>query len=248
VPVPGRISAHTFHHLPFSPFLPVRAHHACQIFTDILGYTTHKHKIAPSSDLSPSSFVPSIFCSVYQGAPHGSSSKMRAKRSRSHPTSGSHRRQASEPNASSSDTSPTTPRERLDVRSRPPRRLPFHATTARSDSSALIESEGPHSQRTPGNPWLPSALVLTGLEHSSAPCHRALLRALLENRVAFGEDLHGAKPSFEEFPEDFIVVYVCPFDPRERPSIHKSLVRHTPMALSLPTNLTKRPRSSTSSR
>jgi hypothetical protein len=45
-------------------------------------------------------------------------------------------------------------------------------------------------------------------------------------------------------------VYVCPFDPRERPSIHKSLVRHTPMALPypLPPILTKRPRSSTSFR
>lgn len=198
--------------------------------------------------MSPSSFVPSILCSVYQGAPHGPSSKMRGKRSRSRPISGSHRRQASEPTASSSDTSPTTPRERPDVRSRPPRRLPFHATTARSDSFPLVESEGPHAQRTSGNSWLPSALVLTGLEHSSAPCHRALLRTLLENRVAFGEDLDGAKPSFEELPDDFIVVYVCPFDPRERPSIHKSLVRHPPMALSLPTNLTKRPRSSTNSR
>jgi hypothetical protein len=43
-------------------------------------------------------------------------------------------------------------------------------------------------------------------------------------------------------------VYVCPFDPRERPSIHKSLVRHPSMAPSLPTNLRKRPRSSTNSR
>jgi hypothetical protein len=27
-------------------------------------------------------------------------------------------------------------------------------------------------------------------------------------------------------PEGFIVVYVCPLDPRERPAIHKSLVRY----------------------
>ncbi len=72
---------------------------------------------------------------------------------------------------------------------------------------------------------LPSALVLTGLEHCSVPCHRALLRTLLERRVAFGEDLDGAEPSFRELPQDFILVYVCPFDPRERPPIYKSLVR-----------------------
>ena len=68
--------------------------------------------------------------------------------------------------------------------------------------------------------------MLTGLEHSSVPCHRALLRTLLENRVIFDDDLEGAEPSFGELPEDFILVYVSPFDPRERPSIHKSLVRH----------------------
>ncbi len=180
--------------------------------------------------MSPSSFVPSIFCSPYQGAPPGRSDpsfKMRAKRSRSYPTSGSHRRQASEPNASSSDTSPTTPRERPDARSRPPRHIPSHATASRSDSSGLAEIE---FRQASENSWLPSALVLTGLEHSSVPCHRALLRTLLENRVTFGEEeLEGARPSFRELPEDFILVYVCPFDPRERPSIHKSLVRHPPI-------------------
>lgn len=164
-----------------------------------------------------------MFCLPYQGARLG---KMRAKLSHSHPTSGSHRRQASEPNASSSDTSPTTPRERQDASSRPPRRPPSHATAARSNSFGLIESEGPQVQQVSENSWLPSALVLTGLEHSSVPCHRALLRTLLENRVIFDDDLEGAEPSFGELPEDFILVYVSPFDPRERPSIHKSLVRH----------------------
>jgi hypothetical protein len=85
-------------------------------------------------------------------------------------------------------------------------------------------------QQAPEASWLPSALVLTGLEHSSVPCHRALLRTLLENRVTFGDDLEGTESSFGKLPEDFILVYVCPFDPRERPSIHKSLVCHPLMA------------------
>lgn len=151
---------------------------------------------------------------------------MRAKRSRSYPTPEGHRRQASEPNVSSSETSPTSPRERPDAKSWPSRRPPFHATAIRSESSGLVESEGTRVQRALKDLWLPSAVVLTGLEHSSAPCHRALLRTLLENRIIFGEDSEDAKPSFGELPEDFILVYVCPFDPRERPSIHKSLVCH----------------------
>jgi hypothetical protein len=94
---------------------------------------------------------------------------------------------------------------------------------------------------------LPSALVLTGLEHCSVPCHRLLLRTLLERRVTFGEDLDGAELSFTELPQNFILVYVCPFDPRERPPIHKSLVRRH-MTLPLVTDLINRPGSSTSFR
>ncbi|KAH9961313.1 hypothetical protein BC827DRAFT_1203800 [Russula dissimulans] len=202
---------------------------AALIFTDILGYTTHKHRITPPSDFSPSTFVSYIF-SPHQGAPMGRldpSSKTRAKRPSSHPNSQSHRRQASEPNASSSDTpaSPTLPRERPGAKSRRSRRPPFLATATRSDSSGLIESESPLLEHALEDRPLPSALVLTGLEHAAVPCHRALLRTLLENRVTFGEDSEGgADASFGELPEDFIFVYVCPFDPRERPPIHKSLL------------------------
>ena len=95
---------------------------------------------------------------------------------------------------------------------------------------------------------LPSALVLTGLEHCSVPCHRLLFRTLLERRVTFDEDLDGAELSFRELPGNFILVYVCPFDPRERPPIHKSLVRRNNMTSSLLTDPLNRPRSSTSFR
>ena len=199
------------------------------------------------SDVSPSSFISYVFSSPYQGAPTtrlDSSFKRRAKRPRSHPTSEGYRRQPSEPVTSSPDTSPTTPRERIDPKPRPP----FHfAAATRSSSSGAVEVEDLRAQQVSEN-WLPSALVLTGLEHCSLPCHRALLRTLLENRVAFGDDSDGAEPSFRELPSDFILVYVCPFDPRERPPIHKSLVSRQPMTSLLLTGLVNRTRSSTSFR
>ena len=220
-----------------------------QIFTDILGYTTHKHKIVPPSDMSPSSFISSLFSSPYQGGAIGrsdSSFRRRAKRPPSQPTSESHRRQASGPSASS-DTSPTSPGERSDAQPRQPRLSPFNTTATRSTSSKAVEVEDLRVQQVLDTSGLPSALVLTGLEHSSVPCHRLLLRTLLERRVIFGEDMEGAELSFRELPQNFVLVYVCPFDPRERPPIHKGLVRRH-MTSPLLTDLMNRPRSSTSFR
>ena len=200
--------------------------------------------------MSPSSFIPSVFSSPYQGAATGrsdSSFRRRAKRPRSQPTSEGHRRQPSEPTASSSDVSPTSPGERPDAQPRPPRLSPFNTTATRSSSSGAVGVEDLRAQQVLEISELPSALVLTGLEHCSVPCHRLLLRTLLERRVTFDEDLHGTELSFRELPQNFILVYVCPFDPRERPPIHKSLVRRH-MTSPLLTALINRPRSSTSFR
>jgi hypothetical protein len=172
---------------------------------------------------------------------------VRAKRPRSHPISEGHGRVASEPNASPSETS-TSQRERPDAKSRPPLRPPFHITGERSDPSGFIEPDSPWTQRRSENSLLPTVLVLTGLEHASVPCQRALLRTLLENRVPFDEH-SSSKPSLWELPEGFTLVYVCPFDPRERPSIHKSLVRHPLLTFLFPRVLPNvRPYSSTSFR
>lgn len=203
----------------------------------------------PPSDVSPSSFISSLFSSPYQGAATGrsdSSFRRRTKRPRSQPTSDGHKRPASEPTASS-DTSPTSPGERPDAQPRLPRLSPFSTTATRSGSSGAIEVEDLRVQQLLETSGLPSALVLTGLEHCSVPCHRLLLRTLLERRVTFGEDPDGAGLSFRELPQDFILVYVCPFDPRERPPIHKSLVRRH-MTLPLLTDLMNRFHSSTSFR
>ena len=151
--------------------------------------------------------------------------KMRAKRSQSHSTPDDHRRhgrQGSELDVSSSSSQ----RERTNTRSGVPSRTPFHAAGRRFGSSRSTEPESPRVLHGPSSaPWLPTAVVVTGLEHSSVPCHRALLRTLLENRVTFDEDPGSAKHTSWHLPEDFVLVYVCAFDPRERPSVHKSLAR-----------------------
>jgi len=208
-----------------------------QIFANIFGYATHKHRILPSSgSIPPSSFVPSIFSSPYQGTPTSrtdSSSRVRANRSQSRPIPDDHRRhgrQASELDVSSSSSQ----RERVNTRSGIPFRTPFHAPGTRLGPSGSTEPESPRvPHRSSSASWLPTAVVVTGLEHSSVPCHRALLRALLENRVTFDEDPGGAKHASWDLPEDFVLVYVCPFDPRERPSVHKSLACHLTTNLSL---------------
>ena len=165
--------------------------------------------------------------------------KMRAKRSQSHSTPDDHRRhgrQGSELDVSSSSSQ----RERTNTRSGVPSRTPFHAAGRRFGSSRSTEPESPRVLHGPSSaPWLPTAVVVTGLEHSSVPCHRALLRTLLENRVTFDEDPGSAKHTSWHLPEDFVLVYVCPFDPRERPSVHKSLACHPTINLLFSCALTK---------
>ena len=78
-------------------------------------------------------------------------------------------------------------------------------------------------------PRIPTALVVTGLEHASDMSQRALVCVLAEGRIILPKTAGGDEwPSEEEeawdLPEDFIMVYVTSWDPRERPAIHKSLV------------------------
>lgn len=147
-------------------------------------------------------------------------------RSYSHSTTDDHRRpgrQASELDVSSSSSQ----RERASKRPGFPFRTPSHAPGTRLGPLGSTEPESPRVlHQSSSASLLPMAVVVTGLEHSSVPCHRALLRTLLENRVTFDEDPGAAKHASWDLPEGFVLVYVCPFDPRERPSIHKSLACH----------------------
>ncbi|TBU31715.1 hypothetical protein BD311DRAFT_776002 [Dichomitus squalens] len=81
---------------------------------------------------------------------------------------------------------------------------------------------------------LPRAVVVSGLEHASAPSQRALMRVLAERRVVLGRlensdtDLSGEDADVEEgtwnLPDGFLLVYVCKWDPHERPPILGGLV------------------------
>lgn len=79
---------------------------------------------------------------------------------------------------------------------------------------------------------LPRALVVSGLEHAGMPAQRALVDVLRDRRVVLDgtSNLSGrSKPDDDldgvwNLPDGFILVYVCPWDPRERPAIHKTLV------------------------
>lgn len=87
-------------------------------------------------------------------------------------------------------------------------------------------------------PQLPRALVISGLENATVSSQLALAQVLSEKRISFDTRRDGRRhrdgrghPHLDEFqgtwnlPHGFIIVYVCPIDPRERPNIHKSLVR-----------------------
>lgn len=76
---------------------------------------------------------------------------------------------------------------------------------------------------------LPQALVISGLESASIGIQRSLSTVLLEKKVVIdgsnsASSLHGDNRGTWDLPLGFIAVYVCPWNARERPAIHKSLV------------------------
>jgi hypothetical protein len=72
---------------------------------------------------------------------------------------------------------------------------------------------------------IPSAIVVSGLEHASLPAQRAVLRTLAEKKLAVSDDHSEIDPGLQlDLPDDFIMVYVCRLDPYERPPIYNSLV------------------------
>ncbi|TFK74041.1 hypothetical protein BDN72DRAFT_834044 [Pluteus cervinus] len=76
---------------------------------------------------------------------------------------------------------------------------------------------------------LPRALVVSGLHHASTLSQCALAKVLMDKRVVLDVSEGTMKPAPEgdgvwNLPDGFIVVYVCPWDTRERPVIHKTLL------------------------
>ena len=68
------------------------------------------------------------------------------------------------------------------------------------------------------------------MEYMGKPLHKALLQVLAERRLILESDSQcGGPPDGQEegswnLPDDFLMVYVCKWDPHERPDILLGLV------------------------
>ncbi|KAI0373935.1 hypothetical protein BV20DRAFT_988046 [Pilatotrama ljubarskyi] len=128
--------------------------------------------------------------------------------------------------------------------------LPTPPVTS-SPESMRPQKSVPASERTGDSaqaaPAMPKAVVVSGLEHTTLPAQRALMRVLTERRLIVdryndedneddeGEDIEAVDGTWN-LPEGFVMVYVCRWDPHERPSIHQGLLDKFSMSadISLP--------------
>lgn len=97
-----------------------------------------------------------------------------------------------------------------------------------------VNSHTPHTRNSPSL-QLPRAIVISGLENTSLSSQRVLAQVLAEKRISL-DDFHGdSRPPQDGpheldsddstcLPDDFILVYICLIDPRERPNLHHALV------------------------
>ena len=205
----------------------------CKSLTSVFGYTTHKlrchidAKSQTSTELLRSLFLPSA-TTVTDGflLPH-------YRHHRSSTTL--HSRKPSFPRTTSF---PSDPRRDLqpasdnltasaDVPSTETPISTFHPAGVHSESSVPnLTSSGNtiHQRRTP-HVKIPSAIVVSGLEHTSLSAQRAVLRTLAEKKLVLDGDLPDIEPGLSlDLPIGFIMIYVCRSDPRERPPIYSSLV------------------------
>ncbi|KAI0049861.1 hypothetical protein FA95DRAFT_1488392 [Auriscalpium vulgare] len=198
---------------------------ATLILTDVMGLKTQRPKLNASLRPSPSTFVSSLFFSRKQkrlssGSRQVSPFRTRAKRSRSYPLPAGP--DAAPRISASEDGSGGSPAIY-------PRELGQYRPLSRPSLRALSHSDPVTAAPVPESPVLipssefdlPHALVLSGLEHASIPCQRALLHTLLEQRVTLDDGIGGKSWSL---PDDFFLICVCPWDPRERPPLQKSLL------------------------
>ncbi|KAJ3986249.1 hypothetical protein F5890DRAFT_1022347 [Lentinula detonsa] len=108
----------------------------------------------------------------------------------------------------------------------------IHLNTASRNSSlsAIPQPIFPHSYSDPtplrevrdsSRIQLPDALVISGLENASLASQRTLAELLTQCKVVLDDtDMSGVWA----LPKDFILVYVCLMDERERPPIHQHLL------------------------
>ncbi|KAF8632715.1 hypothetical protein AX17_004771 [Amanita inopinata Kibby_2008] len=123
--------------------------------------------------------------------------------------------------------------------SQSPRRSQSKSKSRPTSATAQIAGIAP----TPAISQIPNALIVSGLERASDISQQAVVRVLADGRVVLrktgvrGRPGHDAymKWKFEDeekeeeeevwdLPEEFIMIYVTSWNPRERPAIHKSLL------------------------
>ena len=106
----------------------------------------------------------------------------------------------------------------------------------------------PARRKRPLHPkQLPHALVISGLEYATDLTQRTFANVLSEKQVIL-ESKQKVTPETSRqteiddddgpwnLPDGFITVYVCPLNARDRPRIHKTLVRTTHSTSSLDCN------------
>lgn len=71
---------------------------------------------------------------------------------------------------------------------------------------------------------VPRVVVVAGLEHVGIAAQRNLSQVLADKRLILDGDTHVMSGTWN-IPDDFMVVYVCATDARERPPILRALVR-----------------------
>src|SRR5882762_6165760 len=203
----------------------------CQLLTEIFAFNTHKHRFRASFRPTTSSFLSTLFFSGGNGHCSTTSAKsysrMNVKPSRTLPLPSELSNEvdaeidthAARRQSKSSTSSKITSRLRTALRPSMPRS---------KSSGAAVSTVSADGERTMGpavNAVLPRAAVISGLEHVNLPCQRLLLRTLQEKCVTLADGRQDAdERTTWPLAEDFLLVYVCPWDPRERPGIHKNLV------------------------
>ncbi|KNZ80245.1 hypothetical protein J132_06671 [Termitomyces sp. J132] len=202
--------------------------HKAKIGTRTTPAQRYKDAIPPQD---PSLFLRSLFLPSHKndgGEPYRLPGHSRSRSNRRHP---SFMRPASAPNdphhsnrlsagtsnhSYASDDVPAAPSPPI-IAAPQPRRF-LHANT---DPLPLLHKEEPE---------FPHALVLHGLERASVAEQTALAQVLTRRQVVFESARNVADPFPQQYqgtwnlPDDFILVSVCPWNSRERPKIHRSML------------------------
>ncbi|KAH7888926.1 hypothetical protein F5I97DRAFT_766219 [Phlebopus sp. FC_14] len=90
---------------------------------------------------------------------------------------------------------------------------------------------------------MPSAVVVSGLEHASPSAQEAVRQTFTEEKLVLSDRTRSECDQEIlplDLPANFIMIYVCRSDPRERPPIHKSLLDR--FAISFTVNVTAQTR------